>query len=96
LTDPEKVPWDLVKLFTDAMEGYSFKNFNQLMATAMSISNIEDKKYYYHLLDVAKQQHIIVPGRDGNNRQCFILNPPEMRQSEPSLPFTESDEPVPY
>ena len=95
-TDPEKVPWDLVKLFTDAMEGYSFKNFNQLMATAMSISNIEDKKYYYHLLDEAKQQHIIVQGKDGNNRQCFILNPPEMRQSEPSLPFTESDEPVPY
>ncbi|MBR0180904.1 MAG: AAA family ATPase [Prevotella sp.] len=113
LSDPEKVPWDLVKLFTDAMEGYSFKYFNQLMATAMSISNIEDKKYYYHLLDDAKQQHIIAPGKDANNRQCFFLNPPETRlsiiateeqrrkeelakQAEPSLPFTESDEPVPY
>ena len=112
-TAPEEVPWDLVKLFTDAMEGYSFKHFNQLMATAMSISSIEDKKYYYHLLEEAKQQHIIVPSKDCNNRQGFILNPPETRlriiateeqqrkeelakQAEPTLPFTESDEPVPY
>jgi hypothetical protein len=77
---PEDIPWDLVKLFTDAMEGYSFKRFNQLMAVTMRISNIEDKKYYYRLMDEAVKQHIIAPGKDGTNQQGFYLNPPETRQ----------------
>ena len=117
---PEDIPWDLVKLFTDAMEGYSFKRFASLMATTMRISNIEDKKYYYHLMNEAVKQYIIAPGKDGTNQQGFFLNPPETRQRihayeeqqrqeelakqaelerqkmEPTLPFTESDEPAPY
>ncbi len=104
---PENIPWDLVKIFTDAMEGYAFKRFNQLMVVAMRITNIEDKKYYYHLVDEAKDQHIIVAGKDGYNQQGFFLNSPETRQrllaydeqrhqEEPLLQFTESNEPAPY
>ena len=109
---PEEIPWDIVKLFADAMEGCSFKRFNQLMATTMHISNIEDRKYYYRLLEEAQHQHIIVPGKDGCNQQGFFLNSPEQRQrilayeeeqrrkqQEPqqaTILFTESDEPAPY
>ena len=104
---PEEIPWDLAKLFTDAMEGCSFKRFNQLMAIAMHISGIEDNKYYYYLLNRAKEQHIIAPGKDGYNQQGFFFNSVEQRQRilayeeeqrrkamEPvqsSLPFPESD-----
>ena len=77
---PEEIPWDLVKLFTDAMEGCSFKRFNQLMATVMRISNIEDRQYYYHLMKRAQEAHIITPGKDGNKQQVFFLNSPEQRQ----------------
>lgn len=77
---PEEIPWDLVKLFTDAMEGCSFKRFNQLMATVMHISNIEDRQYYYHLMKRAQEAHIITPGKDGNKQQVFFLNSPEQRQ----------------
>ena len=77
---PEEIPWALVKLFTDAMEGCSFKRFNQLMATAMHISNIEDRQYYYHLKDLAVKAHIISPGKDINNRQGFYFNTPDKRQ----------------
>ena len=117
---PEDLPWDLVKLFTDAMEGYSFKRFNQLMAVTMNISNIQDRKYFYYLVEEAKKQHIIAPGKDGYNQQGFFLNSPETRQrilaydelqrqeelkqqaelerqkQEPTLPFTENNDPVPY
>lgn len=109
---PEEIPWDLVKLFTDAMEGYSFKRFNQLMAVAMDISNIEDRQYYYHLKDKAVEQHILVPGKDGYRQQGFFLNSPEQRQrilayeaeqrreqhepEQTSIPFTENDEAAPY
>jgi hypothetical protein len=104
---PEEIPWDLVKLFTDAMEGCAFKRYNQLMAIAMRIAGIDDSKYYYFLIDCAKEQHIIVPGKDGYNQQGFFLNSAEQRQrilayeeeqrrkaQEPvqsSLPFPESD-----
>ena len=104
---PEQIPWDLVKLFTDSMEGWSFKRFNQLMAVAMRIAGIEDRKYYYHLVDRAVEQHIIAPGKDAYNQQGFFLNTVEQRQRilayeeeqrrkamEPvqsSLPFPESD-----
>ena len=104
---PEEIPWDLAKLFTDAMEGCSFKRFNQLMAVVMRIAGIEDRKYYYYLIDRAKEQHIIAPGKDGYNQQGFFLNSAEQRQRilayeeeqrrkamEPvqsSLPFPESD-----
>ena len=77
---PEEIPWDLVKLFTDAMEGCSFKRFNQLMATVMHISNIEDRQYYYHLMKHAQEAHIITPGKDGYKQQVFFLNSPEQRQ----------------
>ena len=77
---PEEIPWDLAKLFTDAMEGCSFKRFNQLMAVVMRITGIEDNKYYYYLLDCAKEQHIIAPGKDGYNQQGFFLNSVEQRQ----------------
>ena len=104
---PEEIPWDLVKLFTDAMEGCAFKRYNQLMAIAMRIAGIDDSKYYYFLIDCAKEQHIIVPGKDGYNQQGFFLNSAEQRQrilayeeeqrrkaKEPvqsSLPFPETD-----
>ena len=104
---PEEIPWDLAKLFTDAMEGCSFKRFNQLMAVAMNVAGIEDRKYYYYLIERAKEQHIIAPGKDGYNQQGFFLNSAEQRQRilayeeeqrrkamEPvqsSLPFPESD-----
>ena len=104
---PEEIPWDLAKLFTDAMEGCAFKRYNQLMAIAMRIAGIEDSKYYYFLIDCAKEQHIIAPGKDGYNQQGFFLNSVEQRQRilayeeeqrrkamEPvqsSLPFPESD-----
>ena len=104
---PEEIPWDLAKLFTDAMEGCSFKRFNQLMAVAMNVAGIEDRKYYYYLIERAKEQHIIAPGKDGYNQQGFFLNSAEQRQHilayeeeqrrkamEPvqsSLPFPESD-----
>ena len=78
--NPEEVPWDLVKLFTDGMEGYKNKRFNTLMATIMHIANIVDNKYYYHLLERAKQAHIISPGKDENGQQCFFLISPEMRK----------------
>ena len=77
---PELIPWDLVKLFTDAMEGWSFKRFNQLMAVVMRISGIEDNKYYYLLLERAQQEHILAPGKDAYNQQGFFLNSPEQRQ----------------
>lgn len=77
---PEEIPWDLVKLFTDAMEGCSFKRFNQLMAAVMRISNIEDRQYYYHLMKRAQEAHIITPGKDGYNQQGFFLNSSEQRQ----------------
>ena len=77
---PEEIPWNLVKLFTDAMEGCSFKKFNQLMAVAMNIANIEDKKYYYHLVDEAKKAHILVQGKDGYGQQGLFLNSPEQRK----------------
>lgn len=109
---PEEIPWDLVKLFTDAMEGYSFKRFNQLMAVAMRISNIEDKQYFYHLKDEAINQHILVPGKDSYCQQGFFLNSPEQRQrilayeaeqhreqQEPeqiSIPFSENDDAAPF
>ena len=104
---PEQIPWDLVKLFTDGMEGWSFKRFAQLMAVAMRIAGIEDKKYYYYLVKRAVEQHILAPGKDAYNQQGFFLNSPEQRQRiltyeeeqrrkgmEPvqsSLPFPESD-----
>ena len=104
---PEEIPWDLAKLFTDAMEGCSFKRFNQLMAVAMNVAGIVDRKYYYYLIERAKEQHIIAPGKDGYNQQGFFLNSAEQRQRilayeeeqrrkamEPvqsSLPFPESD-----
>ena len=91
---PEEIPWDLVKLFTDAMEGYAFKRFSQLMAVVMRISCIEDRHYYYHLLERAQAEHIIAPGKDNNQQQGFYLNSPEMRQrilayeaEQPVLPF---------
>lgn len=109
---PEDIPWNYVKLFTDAMGGCTFKQFNQLMATTMSIANIQDKKYYYFLAEEAKRQHIIAPGMDGYMNQCFYLNSPETRlrilayeeeqrrkQMEPeqqSIPFEENDESVPF
>lgn len=77
---PEDIPWDLVKLFTDAMEGCSFKRFNQLMAVVMRIAGIEDNKYYYSLLNRAKEQHILAPGKDGYNQQGFFFNSAEQRQ----------------
>ena len=77
---PEEIPWDLAKLFTDAMEGCSFKRFNQLMAVVMRIAGIDDNKYYYFLLDRAKEQHIIASGKDGYNQQGFFLNSAEQRQ----------------
>lgn len=62
------------------MEGYKNKRFNTLMATIMHIANIVDNKYYYHLLERAKQAHIISPGKDENGQQCFFLISPEMRK----------------
>ena len=104
---PEEIPWDLVKLFTDAMEGCAFKRYKQLMAIAMRIAGIEDRKYYYYLVDRAKELHILAPGKDGYNQQGLFLNSVEQRQrilayeeelrrkaQEPvqsSLPFPESD-----
>ena len=104
---PEEIPWDLVKLFTDAMEGCAFKRYNQLMAIAMRIAGIEDSNYYYYLVNRAKEQHILSPGKDGYNKYGFFLNSVEQRQriiayeeeqrrkaQEPvqsSLPFPESD-----
>jgi hypothetical protein len=89
------------------MEGWSFKRFAQLMAVAMRIAGIEDKKYYYYLVKRAVEQHILAPGKDAYNQQGFFLNSPEQRQRilayeeeqrrkgmEPvqsSLPFPESD-----
>jgi hypothetical protein len=78
--DLEAIPWDYVKLFTDAMEGDTFKRFGQLMAVAMRIANIDDKPYYYYMVEVAQSQHILVPGKDGFNKQGFFLNSPEQRQ----------------
>lgn len=77
---PEQIPWNLEKLFTDAMEGYGFKRFNQLMAVVMRISCIEDNKYYYHLLDRAQTEHIIAASKDLLGHQGFVLNTPEQRQ----------------
>ena len=76
----EAIPWDYVRLFTDAMEGYTFKRFGQLMAVAMRLVNIEDKPYYYYMVEVAQSQHILVPGKDGFNKQGFFLNSLEQRQ----------------
>lgn len=111
-TQVEAIPWDYVKLFTDAMEGYSFKRFGQLMAVAMRIANIEDKPYYYYMVEVAQSQHILVPGKDSFNKQGFFLNSPEQRQrildyeeeqrrkqSQPeqqSIPFSETEDPAPF
>lgn len=110
--NPEDIPWDLVKLFTDAMEGYVSKRFSTLMATTMRITNIEDNKYYYHLLERAEKEHILARGKDGSGQQCFYLNSPEQRQrilaheeeerrkqQEPqqtTIYFTENDEPAPF
>lgn len=110
--NPEEIPWDIAKLFTDGMEGYKNKRFNTLMATTMRIANIVDNKYYYYLLERAKQEHVIYPGKDDNGQQCFFLNPSETRkriiayeeekrrkEQEPRqtvISFTENDEPVPY
>ena len=80
VSELEAIPWDYVKLFTDAMEGYTFKRFGQLMAVGMRIANIEDKPYYYHMVEVAQSQHILVSGKDGFNKQGFFLNSPEQRQ----------------
>ena len=77
---PEQIPWNLEKLFTDAMEGYEFKRFNQLMAVVMRISRIEDNKYYYHLLERAQTKHIIAASRDSMGQQGFVLNSPEVRK----------------
>jgi hypothetical protein len=107
---PETVPWDVVKLFTDAMAGCTFLKFNQLMAIAMRISNIKDTRYYYHVLELAKQHHVLSPGQDAYNQQGFFLNSPEQRQrildyeaqhrqqtpGQTAILFTENDEPVPY
>lgn len=110
--DPKDIPWDYVKLFTDAMEGYCFKRYNQLMAVVMRMANINDKPYYYHMLEVAQQQHILVPGKDGYEKKGFYLNSPEQRQrileyeaqqrrqqqeaEQIAIPFNETDEPVPF
>ncbi len=77
---PEQIPWNLEKLFSDAMEGYDFKRFNQLMAIVMRISHIEDNKYYYHLLEQAQTEHIIAACKDALGQQGFVLNSPEVRK----------------
>ena len=71
--NPEDIHWDLVKLFTDAMEGYKSKRFTTLMATIMHITNINDNKYYYHLLQQAKDANILSAGKDESGQQCFFL-----------------------
>jgi hypothetical protein len=89
------------------MEGCAFKRYPQLMAIAMHIAGIEDSNYYYYLVNRAKEQHILAPGKDGYNKYGFFLNSVEQRQRilayeeeqrrkamEPvqsSLPFPESD-----
>ena len=78
--EPEQIPWNLEKLFTDAMEGYAFKRFNQLMAVVMRISCIEDRRYYYCLLERAKREHILADSVDSSGQQCFVLNSPEVRR----------------
>lgn len=78
--DPDTVPWDLEKLFSDAMGGHTFMRFNQLMAVVMRISCIQDTRYYYKLLERAKAEHILAASNDSNGLQGFVLNTPEQRQ----------------
>ena len=80
LQEAENIPWDLPKLFADAMEGCTFKRFNQLMAVTMRISNIEDRKYYYHLLERAQAEHILAACTDGNGQHGFVINSSDLRQ----------------
>lgn len=77
---PEDIPWNIEKLFTDAMEGYGFKRFNQLMAVVMRISGIKDNKYYYSLLNRAKTEHYLAASKDAFGQQGFVLNTPEQRK----------------
>lgn len=78
--EPDAIPWNLEKLFSDAMEGCSFKRFNQLMAVVMRISHIEDRRYYYHILERALAEHILADCRDAYGQQGFVLNSLEQRQ----------------
>jgi len=76
---PEDIPWDLGKLFTDAMGGCTFLRFAPLMAAVLRISGIGDRKYYYHLLDRAKKEHYLTPSVDAYGQQGLILNTAEQR-----------------
>lgn len=77
---PEDIPWDLGRLFTDAMEGCSFLRFAPLMAATMRISCIEDRNYYYQLLERAKKEHYLTPGKDVSGQQGFYLVTPDQRK----------------
>ena len=77
--EAEAIPWDLGKLFADAMEGQAFRRFNQLMAIVMKITHIQDRPYYYHLLQRAQDEHYIAACTDSYGQRGFVLNNPQLR-----------------
>jgi RecA/RadA recombinase len=51
--------WNLLKLFTDALEGRSIRPFGEVMSKAMKLSKIVDKYYYYERFNEAVERKII-------------------------------------
>lgn len=52
--------WNLLKLFTDALEGKPYKPYGIVMGIAMKLSKIKDAKLYYALFDMAIEKKIIM------------------------------------
>ena len=78
-TSTNPVNTDLVKLFTQAMEGRSQRPFSELMAVAMKIGNMDDRPYYYECFNEAIKRGIIVKTVVSGNQYVQL--------AESSLPF---------
>lgn len=57
--DDGSYSWKMRELMEDAFEGRSERPYNQLMGAAMRLTNIQDGKTYYALLDDAVKQDIV-------------------------------------
>lgn len=51
--------WNLLKLFTDALEGRAIRPFSEVMSKAMKLSKIVDKYYYYERFNEAVERKLI-------------------------------------
>lgn len=57
--DDDTYEWNLSSLFSDAFEGRSSRQFNQVMGAALRLSHIESPKLYYALFNEAERRGII-------------------------------------